>query len=58
MRCWSTVQAGVQIALVKASDVRRDEDVNLAGEALDGLVLDKVVPEKLGKAAKASTRPR
>jgi acyl-CoA dehydrogenase len=41
---------GVVIALVKASDVRRDEDVNLAGEPLDGLILDKVVPEKVGKA--------
>ena len=40
------------IALVKASDVRRDEDVNLAGEPLDGLILDKVAPEKLGKAPK------
>jgi len=43
--------SGIQIALVKASDVRRDEDVNLAGEPLDGLVIDKVMPAKLGKAA-------
>ncbi len=43
---------GIAIALVKASDVRRDEDVNLAGEPLDGLIFDKVVPEKLGKAPK------
>jgi acyl-CoA dehydrogenase len=41
---------GISIALARASDVRRDEDVNLAGEPLDGLILDKVVPEKIGAA--------
>jgi acyl-CoA dehydrogenase len=43
---------GISIALVKASDCRRDEDVNLAGEPLDGLILDKVGPEQIGAAPK------
>ena len=43
---------GVSIALVKASVVRRDEDVNLAGEPLDGLIFDKVSPEKIAAAPK------
>src|SRR5262249_12049876 len=34
--------SGAMIALVNSSDVRRDEDVNLAGEPLDGLIFDKV----------------
>jgi acyl-CoA dehydrogenase len=43
---------GAEIALVRASDVRRDEDVNLAGEPLDGLIFEKVLPQKTGKAPK------
>jgi acyl-CoA dehydrogenase len=45
-------QKGASIALVKASSCRRDEDVNLAGEPLDGLILDKVNPEKIAPAPK------
>jgi acyl-CoA dehydrogenase len=43
---------GVPIALVKASDCRLDEDVNLAGEPLDGLILDKVRPEQIGAVSR------
>jgi len=35
-----------------AERVRRDEDVNLAGEPLDGLILDQAVPERIGAAPK------
>ena len=43
---------GTSIALVKASNCRRDEDVNLAGEPLDSLILDKVSPDKIAPAPK------
>jgi len=43
---------GVSIALVKAANCRRDEDVNLAGEPLDSLILDKASPERIGPAPK------
>jgi acyl-CoA dehydrogenase len=43
---------GPVVALVKASDCRREEDVNLASEPLDAVIFDKVTPLKTGDAPK------
>ena len=47
---------GVSVALVKAADCRRDEDLNLASEPLDAVILDKVTPVKVSAAATGFTQ--